>query len=163
MGQNPKKPGQWDIPFPVGQSFNVHWQYGIEWTGVTIVRSRLFREDEKGFSLRFNYTDRRDEFKITTNQTIANITDANTSLKITSPSGDDTAQQFGTHKKDDEKNEWTVVANGMVEDRGLTSLSTMKVETVRCTGGCSTKNIVQVDDTIRYWSRANDWRDDPTD
>ena len=67
MGQNPKKPGQWDIPFPVGQSFNVHWQYGIEWTGVTIVRSRLFREDEKGFSLRFNYTDRRDEFKITTN------------------------------------------------------------------------------------------------
>ena len=60
MGQNPKKPGQWDIPFPVGQTFNVHWQYGIDWTGVTLVRSRMFREADLGFVLRFNYTDRRE-------------------------------------------------------------------------------------------------------
>ena len=41
--QNAKKPGHWEIPLPVGEKFNVHWQYGIDWEGMTIVRSRLFR------------------------------------------------------------------------------------------------------------------------
>ena len=91
MSQNPKKPGQWDIPFPVGQNFNVHWQYGIEWTNVTIVRSRMFREKDLGFTLRFNYTDRRDEFTVKTNKPILNSTVLNTDLKISKPEGDSAA------------------------------------------------------------------------
>ena len=82
----------------MGQKFNIHWQYGIDWTGVTLVRSRLYREADLGFTLRFNYTDRRDEFKVTTYQSITAISDANTALVTTKPEGDASAQEYGTHK-----------------------------------------------------------------
>ena len=138
MGQNYKRPGQWDIPFPVGQKFNVHWQYGIDWTNITVLRSRMFRESDLGFTLRFNHTDRRDEFIVNrADKMILNTTVLNTDLKLTAPSVDNTAQEFGTHKKEDlNKNEWTVLVNGKIEDRGYTELSTLKIGTVRCTGGC---------------------------
>ena len=35
---------------------------------------------------------------------------------------------------------------------GYTSASTMKIETVRCSFSCTTKNVVVVDDTPVYWS-----------
>ena len=146
----------------MGQKFNVHWQYGIDWTGVTLVRSRLFREADLGFTLRFNYTDRRDEFKVTTNAVVANITDASTALKTTAPEGDASAQEWGVHKKNDEKNEWTVVVNGKKEDMGLTSASTMKIETVRCSFSCTSKNVVAVTGPERNWDVADDWCEDPT-
>ena len=57
---------------------------------MTLVRNRLFRETDEGFTLRFNYTDRRDEFKVTTYGEIVNITDANTAPITTAPSNDAT-------------------------------------------------------------------------
>ena len=60
ISQNHKKTNHWEIPFVLGQKYNVHWQYGIDWEGFTVKRSRLYKATEKGFALQFNYTDRRD-------------------------------------------------------------------------------------------------------
>ena len=64
ISQNHKKTGVWEIPFVIGQQYNVHWQYGIDWEGFAVKRSKLYQAADKGFTLRFNYTDRRDEFHV---------------------------------------------------------------------------------------------------
>ena len=97
LSQNAKKPGQWEVAFPVGTSFNLHWQYGIDWEGFTLVRSRMFRRNEAGFVLQFNYTDRRDAFHVTTGgDRHFNVTDGR-SLLTTAPTSS-ASKGFGYHK-----------------------------------------------------------------
>ena len=62
LSQNHRSVGLWEVPFVVGQQYNVHWQYGLDWEGITMKRSKLYSPTDKGFTIRFNYTDRRDEF-----------------------------------------------------------------------------------------------------
>ncbi len=118
ISQNPKKTAHWDIAFPVGDTFNVHWQYGIDWTGVTMVRSRMFTESELGIVLRFNYTDRRDEFNVVSgaNTAIANLTSGD--LATTAPASTSPQQLFGTNKNDIPNRQWFVAVNGHKEDKG---------------------------------------------
>lgn len=111
----------------MGENFKVELGGQTEWTKLIIERSRHFRADDPGFTLSFNYMDRRDEFLVATYAIIGSITDANTPLKTTAPAGDAIAQQFGSHKNDKEKKEWTVLVNGKVEDRGYTSASIMEI------------------------------------
>ena len=47
--------------------------------------------------------------------------------------------------------------NGHIEDKGVSSLSTMEISTVRCTGGCASTNQVDVETTVRYWSDVANW------
>ena len=48
----------WAMPFAVGNYFNVHWKWGIDFTHVAIAPSRLWGIND-GIVLRFNYSDHR--------------------------------------------------------------------------------------------------------
>ena len=135
MSQNKKKDGQWEIPLVTGQQYNVHWQYGIDWTGFSVERSRLMTAADKSIVLQFNYTDKRDEFHVTTNKAIANQT-TTTAFTI----GASPTQANGEHYKDDAKNLFYMIVTGKNQDKGTTAFSTATVTTVRCTGGCATTN-----------------------
>ena len=80
LSQNHRSAGLWEVPFVVGQQYNVHWQYGLDWEGITMKRSKLFSPSDKGFTVRFNYTDRRDEFIVNRRTKVENITAQNAVL-----------------------------------------------------------------------------------
>jgi hypothetical protein len=48
----------WAMPFAVGQYYNVHWKWGLDFTHVAIAPSRLWGIND-GVVLRFNYSDHR--------------------------------------------------------------------------------------------------------
>lgn len=55
--------GSWAMPYAVGQYYNVHWKWGIDFMHLSIAPSRLWESNE-GVVLRFNYTDHRELFRI---------------------------------------------------------------------------------------------------
>ena len=61
---NLKLAGQWEVPFLMGQDYHIHWLEYLDWTSVTMKRSRLYKVEDGYFNLVFNHTDRRDIFKV---------------------------------------------------------------------------------------------------
>lgn len=64
----------WVVPFVLGEAYNLHWHYGLEFTSMGIKRSRLFSPTEESFTVMFNHTDRRDAFQVTGRNVIGNVT-----------------------------------------------------------------------------------------
>ena len=117
----------------------------------------MFRRNEAGFVLQFNYTDRRDAFHVTTGgDRHFNVTDGS-SLLTTAPTSS-ASKGFGYHKNFVDNNYWRLMANGHLEDRGYTSNSTLAVTIERCSGGCiPTPNVINVETRVRKWSVDADW------
>lgn len=65
---------QWEVAFLVNQTYRLHWGNVIDWSSMTIKRSRMYRLSDPYFLLRFNHTDRRDEFKVSSRHDISNVT-----------------------------------------------------------------------------------------
>ena len=59
ISQNENITGQWEIPFVVGQQYNVHWHYDLNWEEFTVQMNKDYKPTDKGFTLRFNYTEDR--------------------------------------------------------------------------------------------------------
>lgn len=59
---NLKLAGQWEVPFLMGEEYHVHWLEELDWTEMSMKRSRHYKVEDGYYSLFFNYTDRRDIF-----------------------------------------------------------------------------------------------------
>ncbi len=126
----------------------MHWLEEIDFSEVTIKRSRHYHVDDGYFKLHFNYTDRRDAFYVTARNVIEDKA---------SP-GQDAADIFGTHHQDTQLGEWEVLVNAKPDDAGLSVDCVIKVTTDRCLDGCEPEEgLGALEARIRYWSVASDW------
>ena len=66
--------GQWEVPFLMGQEYHIHWLEELDWTEMTLKRSRLYSVDDGYYMLYFNHTDRRDIFTVKGRAEITNST-----------------------------------------------------------------------------------------
>jgi hypothetical protein len=55
----------WASPFALGYTYNVWWNFGIDFTHMSVVPSVYFSDTEPGLLFRFNYTETRELFEIT--------------------------------------------------------------------------------------------------
>lgn len=46
----------------MGEEYHVHWLEELDWTEMSMKRSRHYKVEDGYYSLFFNYTDRRDIF-----------------------------------------------------------------------------------------------------
>ena len=107
----------------IGETYNLHWHYGLEFTSMGIKRSRLYTATEESYVVMFNHTDRRDAFQVTGRNVISNVT-TEAALQ--------TSNIYGVHYHDLAKSVWKMVVNGKPDDAGLGLDSTLLVEIKRC-------------------------------
>ena len=55
---------QWNIPFVLGHTYNIHHRYGINFKHLSFTPSKYYKVDDPITYLRFNYTDERELFEI---------------------------------------------------------------------------------------------------
>lgn len=51
-------------PLATGFTYNVHWRMGLNWEHLAVQPSQFFTEADKGYVIKFNYTDNREYFDI---------------------------------------------------------------------------------------------------
>ena len=63
---DPKKvrPSTWCLPFLTGQTYNIWWDLGIDFSQMAIFTTPYFPSDDKGIIFKFNYSQSRETFHV---------------------------------------------------------------------------------------------------
>ena len=143
----------WDLAFVTGYIYNIHWHLGnLDWTHMNFYPSPVWKPEDKGIVLRFNYSDIREDYLVHINKwggTLLNATrynETNTTL-------------------DPVSNNYTSADYILVNETNIFSLGingkengTIDIDAIRCKLTCPVINQTNItEDFIRLWSNASMW------
>lgn len=140
----------WSLPFVTGYQYNIHFQDGnLDFSHLNVYPTNLWRPEDKGVVLRFNYSETRDDF----NSTILKFRNVKLLGKKSPISLDPQSNSFmtGDYYLNREKKYFYLGVNGKTN-------GTIDIDPIKCLSNCNIVPIYAVKEGFtRLWSNVSQW------
>ncbi|TNV88211.1 hypothetical protein FGO68_gene8985 [Halteria grandinella] len=137
----------WAMPFVTGYRYKVHWQWGLDFTQMSVNLSEWWQPGDRGITYVHNFTDVRAKVEfVSGGESVGNGT-------LLSQDGSVLQTGANVVYNDTANRQIQFLINGKNTSRKMLSL-----QTYRCVGPCDGgATTVVVESNIKYWSNATSW------